>query len=503
MRGSWKSRPCRSLARVGRRSNAGLCPGRRGWAPVGFQLVLFPSAGGDEHDLTTRDGARAAVLEASGPAASWRDIDGIMALWNDPTTDRAYWERVWTNRLVKSSSQAFDVERWKSLAKPHTVQSGALITLGFDGAMFHDATAIVATEIETGYQWVAGLWECPSGRTDWQTPAGEVDATVRDLFDRFDVWRMYCDPPYWQSWIAAWSGAFGKDRVVEWFSNRRRAMTAALEGFHTALREGTICHDGDKDLTRHIGNSKRQDFSQRDEQGKAQWLIRKERPDSPHKIDLAMAAILSWECRNDAVAAGVKTESVYETRGILILGGDDDVSNEEIRMREQAIDGVRTGSMGVAKDGYDALQALKTATHCTRCSTPKQQFADWRASINRTRARGSVSSAESSCSAVDARAATMPGAECRSPVDRRARLAHAERLTGELAPQRRGTTSMAARLARLEQAERKRCRVATSRTITIFISEREDSQPCLRKKTSMSRSITRQRVRFVTTEFSG
>ena len=120
-------------------------------------FFFYHRQAGDEHDLTTLSGARAAVLEASGPAAAWRDIDGIMRLWADPTTDRAFWERVWCNRLVKSASQAFDVERWKSLAKPRQVLSGALITLGFDGGQFHDSTAIVATEIESGYMWVGGL----------------------------------------------------------------------------------------------------------------------------------------------------------------------------------------------------------------------------------------------------------------------------------------------------------------------------------------------------------
>jgi hypothetical protein len=45
-------------------------------------------------------------------------------------------------------------------------------------------------------------------------------------------------------------------------------------------------------------------------------LIRKDRPDSPHKMDLAMAAVLSWEARTDAIADGVTGSSVYETRGI-------------------------------------------------------------------------------------------------------------------------------------------------------------------------------------------
>jgi hypothetical protein len=88
-------------------------------------------------------------------------------------------------------------------------------------------------------------------------------------------------------------------------------MTGALVNFNTAIQAGTVCHDGDAHLIRHIGNARREDLpTWRDEQGKALWLIRKERPDSPHKIDLAMAAVLSWEARSDAVAAGALAEPV-------------------------------------------------------------------------------------------------------------------------------------------------------------------------------------------------
>lgn len=286
-------------------------------------LFFFHRQAGDEHDLTTREGARAAVIEASGPAAAWRDIDAIVERWADPSTDRAFWERVWCNRLVKGASQAFNVERWKALAKPASlVKPGDRIVLGFDGAMFHDSTGIVATHIETGYQWVPGLWECPPGRKDWQVPTGEVDSVMRGLFAMFNVWRLYADPPYWQSWLATWSGdaTIGKEKVIEWWTNRRRPMTAALENYDTAIREGTISHDGDARLIRHLGNSRKQELQgQKDEQGRGLWLIRKDRPDSLQKIDLAMASVLSWEARTDAVAegGGESGPSVYETRGMV------------------------------------------------------------------------------------------------------------------------------------------------------------------------------------------
>jgi phage terminase large subunit-like protein len=286
------------------------------------RIFYFHRQASDEHDLETEEGARAAVIEASGPAAAWRDIDSIVELWRDPTTDRGYWERVWCNRLVKSSQKAFNTELWKSLAvKQCPVKDGDLITLGFDGAQFHDSTGLVATHVETGYQWVLGAWECPFGAENWQVPSEEVDDAVQAAFQRYNVWRMYADPPYWQSWIAKWAGEKGIDRVIEWWTNRRKAMSYALESFDTAMSSRDISHDGNDTLTRHIGNSYRHDLPQRDEEtGKALWLIRKERKDSPHKIDLAMASILSWAARKDAIASGAtNNKSIYETRGMRSL----------------------------------------------------------------------------------------------------------------------------------------------------------------------------------------
>lgn len=274
-------------------------------------LFFFHRQASDFHDLETQDGARAAAVEASGAAAEWRDIDGIVRLWADPTTDRTYWERVWCNRLVKGASQAFDVERWKALASVKSpVKNGDLITLALDGAVFHDSTALIATHVEAGYQWLVGLWECPPGHNGpgqptWQVPAAEVDTLVRAMFGRYQVNRFYCDPPYWQAWIAKWAGEYGAERVIDWWTNRRKPMTVALEGFHTAITDGSLSHDGDPRVVRHIGNARKEELKgMRDEQGKALWLIRKDRPDSPQKIDAAMAAVLSWEARTDAIAAG-------------------------------------------------------------------------------------------------------------------------------------------------------------------------------------------------------
>lgn len=287
------------------------------------RLFFFHRQASDEHDLATEEGIRAAVLEASGPIAVWSDIESICLQWQDPTADRSYLERVWLNRLVRSSERAFDILHWDALADPdYEIPAGALVTLGFDGARWHDSTGVVVTEIATGFQQVAGLWEKPDllPDGDWEVPADDVDRVISEAFSRWQVWRFYCDPPYWESKVAEWAGRFGEKKVLEWWTNRTKAMAYAIKAFNTAIESGEILHDGSSHYRRHLGNAVKKMLALRDETGQPMFTIYKERPDSPFKIDLAMAGILSWEARNDALTAGVraKKRSAYEDRGLLV-----------------------------------------------------------------------------------------------------------------------------------------------------------------------------------------
>lgn len=273
------------------------------------RLFFFHREASEQHDLTTDEGLRAAIDEAAGPVASWSDNDSIIEQFQKPNADTAFLERVWLNRLVKGATQAFSVDAWKHCHRPdYRPAPGALIVLGFDGAVRRDSTALIATEIETGFQWKAGLWEAPPGRNlklhPWQVDTDDVDRVVRLMFKEYTVFRMYADPPFWQSHVSAWVGEFGKERVIEWWTMRQRQMTAALENFDTAVKEAQLSHDGDRDVARHIGNARKKELPIIGEDGRKLWLIQKERPDSVHKIDAAMSSVLSWEARTDALAAG-------------------------------------------------------------------------------------------------------------------------------------------------------------------------------------------------------
>jgi hypothetical protein len=52
------------------------------------------------------------------------------------------------------------------------------VTLGFDGARMRDSTAIVMTDVRTGVQQLAALWERPDNADDWEIDESEVREAV-------------------------------------------------------------------------------------------------------------------------------------------------------------------------------------------------------------------------------------------------------------------------------------------------------------------------------------
>ncbi len=264
---------------------------------------------------------RRRILKHAYEGCPWIDLARIeadcdrLAAKGDP----AQAERYFGNRIVAGASKAFDVEHYRTLTSETLgIAAGRLVTLGFDGALVQDATGVVATDVETGHQVVVACWERPPHLhedDDWQVPIDELDEAVAFAFDFWTVSRMYGDPPHYREDLNRWAGEFGDDKVIEFWTNNRKRMAYALKAYRTDMRAGVMSHGPLDDSTeaaaahdaliRHIANAVRAPTNIRDEEdGKFLWLIKKDSQKSPRKIDLAMAACLSWEARGDAIRAG-------------------------------------------------------------------------------------------------------------------------------------------------------------------------------------------------------
>lgn len=243
--------------------------------------------------------------------AYWVDLDRIDAeiealLPRDP----AQAERWFLNRKQAEGAKAFDGAQWDSLAdREHVVPAGARITVGIDGARFVDALAMIATEVKTGFQWPLGIWERPDqADDDYEHPMDDVDAILADAMERYDVWRVYIDPGSSLGNITPlmekWQGVYGIRKVLPWLMNRLRATALAVASYRDAQGTGTLSHDGDPVFARHVKNATRRPTKMHDDDGVPLYVIGKDRPGSPRKIDAAAAGVLSWEARQDCIAAG-------------------------------------------------------------------------------------------------------------------------------------------------------------------------------------------------------
>lgn len=251
-----------------------------------------------------------ALKEASGEeVAKIRDLSVVARMWDQEENDKSYLERVWCNRWIESTSTAFDIQTFRALGDPNLViPAGATVTLGFDGAVTRDSTALVVTDVKTGVQNLLGLWERPEKAKEWSVPVSEVNAMVEFCMETYDVFSFYYDPPYWQEagamWDERWPG-----KVIEWPTRNLNRIYYAVRAYQEAIANGEIGHNGDQDFERHIANAGKNEVNSMDEEGRKKFRLAKIA--EHRKFDAAMAAVLSWQARLDAIKKGARSSSGY------------------------------------------------------------------------------------------------------------------------------------------------------------------------------------------------
>lgn len=293
----------------------------------------------DEESLT--HGLRIAYGDSSGhkdgciihdPPCSpgWVDLEGIK-------------ERIWQTDAKEQDSRAdwlnqitFASDAWLSHTEVRAatdstkvVADGDLVTLGFDGSRGRakgkpDATALIGCRVSDGHLFELGVWEAgevPAEWEDWEPPLPEIEAAIRSAFSRFTVAGFYADPAKdWRSHVNAWEAEYGgkvkvkarRDHPFEWWmtGGRSSLVQSAVEQLEGAIRNKDASLSGEFRLTQHLLNARR-----RLSHGKL--ALGKENDYSPNKIDAAVAAVLAWQARLDALAAGVvktREKKTYSAR---------------------------------------------------------------------------------------------------------------------------------------------------------------------------------------------
>jgi|GEM_PF-434735 len=208
------------------------------------------------------------------------------------------------NLFVESTSRWMDMPKFRDCKSDREPIPGEPITLGLDGSMNDDSTALIATTLDGFHQWVAGLWERPEDDPDWEVPYLEVEERVDAMFEQFDVRRMYADPFRWHHSLSRMRDKHG-DKFVLNFPNTNPRMAPACSAYYQAVSMGALTHSGDKNLDRHMRNcaEKKTDHGiviSKPRSGRGGTMKRA-------KIDAAVASVMSF--------AAATTESMSEDAG--------------------------------------------------------------------------------------------------------------------------------------------------------------------------------------------
>lgn len=258
-------------------------------------------------DLADPVQLRAALVELYADSP-WIDVDRLAAEVMDRGTHPADARRYYLNQAASADDAWIRSDQWHAcLDRAHPLTDGDAVTLGFDGSRGRargnaDATALVAVRVRDGHVALIGCWQARDGEDSWQAPEQLIDAAIRDTFKRYRVVGLYADPDGWQSRLADWEQAYGRqlkvrasaDHPTYFWPSRVSAMVRALAAFEEAVSNGDMTHDGSYRLTEHVLNARRIPTP------RFGITIGKEYPDSPRKIDCAVAATLAWTARLEA-----------------------------------------------------------------------------------------------------------------------------------------------------------------------------------------------------------
>ena len=290
------------------------------------QRLLFDHREADpDIDLGDEEQVRAGIREAYGPFADVMDVDRILAEFYDPRNDPQDSRRYYFNQPTSSKDAWISSPEWMACGASKEVAKGEQITLGFDGSRkrtrgLTDATALIGCRVSDGHLFEIRIWEQPEGPAGegWEVPITEVDYEVRQAFENYKVVGMFADPAKWESYIAQWEADFGRNlkvkstqnHPIEWWmtGNRSYLVVRALEQFQNAVIDKELTHSGQA-LTRHVLNARRRI-------GRSGMSIAKEHPESPNKIDAAVAAVLAYQARLQALSKGEATKTTFVPRRI-------------------------------------------------------------------------------------------------------------------------------------------------------------------------------------------
>lgn len=271
-------------------------------------------------DLADEEQLRAGLLCAYGDS-TWVDIHRLIEEIYDPDASDEESRRFYLNQIVAAANSwlkpAIYDANYDATLEP--LRKGTVVTLGFDGSLTDDSTALIAVRVEDGAAFLLGLWEKPEGPKGegWSVEKSRARGAVAWAFEHLDVVAFFSDVAYWETDVDAWRDEYGEKLLVKASTHHavaydmrshQKETVLAVENLHRAYTDGSMPHgphqvqednslDGSAALRRHVLNARRR-------LNRYGTSFGKESRESPKKVDALAALVLARMARTKVLADG-------------------------------------------------------------------------------------------------------------------------------------------------------------------------------------------------------
>lgn len=237
----------------------------------GFSRILYDTLEADPSlKLTVLEELEEAIRQAAGDA-HWLDVRRLINQALDTGTSPTTFRREHLNQILSDDDSLISMPLFDTLAQgvaPLT-QNDA-ITLGFDGSLSGDGTAIVAFRLEDRSFHLLEYWEPPEKQDPnspkWRIDEEMVDAHFRAYMERFNVVAAACDVHPFESWVYAWEKDYGQQlqakasaagQLIRDNRSDQRGLTYLCESLVNEIESEKIHFRSTFAMRMHWANAKR------------------------------------------------------------------------------------------------------------------------------------------------------------------------------------------------------------------------------------------------------
>lgn len=186
----------------------------------------------------------------------------------------------WTEQ---SSEPAFPADKWARCERAGVkIPPGAKVVLALDGSASDDSTAVIVGSLskKPHYQ-IGGLWEPHKEEDGYHVNHLEVEDTIRELCNTFDVVEIVADPYRWQRSLQVLAE---EGLPVHAYPQTPQRQTPATNDLRGAVNAGLLTHSGEVELSRHVLRASVEETSRG---------VKLVKQSSKQKIDLAVCLMMA------------------------------------------------------------------------------------------------------------------------------------------------------------------------------------------------------------------